>query len=73
MTNNIKIAHIQTKEEKFNAALDAAVETTPALVTIHRSIYNQMIKEEYTEEQSFDFATKFILEIVKGNLNDNSK
>ena len=73
MSNNIKIAHIQTKEENFKATIDAAVETTPALVAIHRSIYNQMIKEGYTEDQSFDFATKFILEIVKGNVNDNSK
>ena len=73
MSNNIKIAHIQTKEEKFKVALDETIKMIPSIATIHRSIYNQMIKEGYTEDQSFDFATKFILEIVKGNVNDNSK
>ena len=38
MTNDIKIAHIQTKEEKFNAALDAAVEMSIHLAYLLRSI-----------------------------------
>lgn len=73
MTNNIKIAHIQTKDEKIQAALEAAVKVAPGLATIHRSIFDQMIKEGYTEEQSFKFSTDFILQIVRGNMNDSSK
>ncbi len=73
MTNNIRIAHIQTKEEKFKAELDAALEAAPGLASIHRSIYTQMLNAEYNEEQAFDFATKFILGVVKGCINDSSK
>ena len=73
MTEYIKIAHIQTKDEQIQASLEAAVKVAPGMATIHRSIYEQMIKEGYTDEQSFKFSTDFILELIRGNMNDSSK
>ena len=73
MTNNIKIAHLQTKEEQFKAAFGEVINMIPHITQLHRSLFDGMIKEGYTEVQSFDFATQYILQIIGGNNNGNSK
>ena len=73
MTNNIKIAHLQTKEEQFKAAFGEVINMIPHITHLHRSLFDGMIEEGYNAEQSFNFATQYILQIIGGNNNDNSK
>ena len=73
MTNNIKIAHLQTKEEQFKAAFGEVINMIPHITHLHRSLFEGMITEGYTEVQSFDFATQYILQIIGGAINGNSK
>ena len=73
MTNNIKIAHLQTKEEQFKAAFGEVINMIPHITQLHRSLFDGMIEEGYNAEQSFNFATQYILQIIGGNNNDNSK
>lgn len=46
--------------EKEEAIKDF-INGVPGLVTMHRSIYDEMKKQKYTEEQSFKFASDYIL------------
>ena len=58
---SIKIAHIQTKkEEQFKAAFGEVINMIPHITQLHRSLFEGMITEGYTEVQSFDFATQYI-------------
>lgn len=70
---NIKIAHIQTKDEQFKADFDAAIKMIPNITALHRSIYDGMLNEGYNELQSFDFANKYLLQLLGGAINGNSK
>ena len=45
----------------------------PHITQLHRSLFDGMITEGYTEVQSFDFATQYILKILGGAINGNSK
>ena len=45
----------------------------PHITQLHRSLFEGMITEGYNEEQSFNFATQYILQIIGGNNNGNSK
>lgn len=73
MTNNIKLAHLQTKEEQFKAAFGEVINMIPHITQLHRSLFDGMITEGYNEEQSFNFATQYILQIMGGSNNGNSK
>lgn len=57
--------------EKEEAIKDF-IKEVPGMVTMHRSIYEEMKKQKYNEEQSFKFASDYILgAILIGAQNGN--
>lgn len=40
------------------------VKTVPSMVTMHKAIYEEMKKQKYNDEQSFKFASDYMLGLV---------
>jgi len=57
------VNNIMSDTEKEEAIKDF-IKEVPGIVTMHRSIYDEMKKQKYNEEQSFKFASDYILGIM---------
>lgn len=63
---------INDKENK--EAIKEFAKTVPSIIAMHRAVYEEMKKQKYTEEQSFKFASDYILgQIFIANQNRNKE
>lgn len=70
--NIINLINGIINDKETEEAIKEFANTIPTIITMHRAVYEEMKKQKYTEEQSFKFASDYILgQLFIANQNRN--
>ncbi|NOW85331.1 hypothetical protein [Clostridium beijerinckii] len=70
--NILNLVNEIINDRENEEAIKEFAKTIPSIITMHRAVYEEMKKQKYTEEQSFKFASDYILgQLFIANQNRN--
>lgn len=55
----------QFRKKEFQDGLMEVIKTFSSIANLHKNMYEEMKKQGYTEKQSFEFASEYVLRSLR--------